>query len=307
MMTLKTGVCIPTLNAGSAVESVWAALEAQTCRPDEILIIDSGSTDGTAEFFASRRGVVLAKIDRASFDHGGTRQLAVKMMSTMDIVVFLTQDAVLADEDSLDKLVAEFEDNSVAAAFGRQLPRPGAGPVEAHARLFNYPEIGRVKSLDSIAEMGIKAAFISNSFAAYRCSALSLVGGFPSPTILGEDTFVAAKMILAGKKIVYCAESRVYHSHDYTVGQEFRRYFDTGVFHRRNRWIREQFGGAEGEGMRFARSELRHLMHKAPFLIPSALARTVAKFVGFRLGQLEGVIPLCLKRRLSMNRSYWNR
>ena len=88
-----------------------------------------------------------------------------------------------------------------------------------------------------ISSIGIKAAFLSNSFAAYRRSALESVGGFPSDTIFGEDTFAAAKMLLNGWKIAYSAEATVYHSHNLTFIEEFRRYFDIGVFHSREKWF----------------------------------------------------------------------
>ena len=80
-------------------------------------------------------------------------------------------------------------------------------------------------------------AFISNSFAAYRVSVLKEVGGFPDDVIFGEDMFVATKMLKAGYKIAYAAGACVYHSHDYSLWQEMKRYFDMGVFHAREPWI----------------------------------------------------------------------
>jgi rhamnosyltransferase len=196
-------------------------------------------------------------------------------------------------------------DPAVAAAYGRQLPHPGAGPIEAHARLFNYPATGRVKTIDDRHTLGIKTVFLSNSFAAYRRADLQAAGGFPGHLIMGEDTYVAARLLQAGKKIAYCADACVFHSHDYTLLEEFRRYFDTGVLHAREPWIRAGFGGPGGEGWRFLKSEARHLMVHGPWLLPSAAARTALKLSGFRLGLLEGHLPLRLKRRLSMFRAFW--
>jgi rhamnosyltransferase len=123
---------------------------------------------------------------------------------------------------------------------------------------------------------------------------------------MGEDTYVASKMLLAGKKVAYCAEATVFHSHDYNLVEEFRRYFDAGVLHSREPWIRNHFGGAENEGLRFVKSELRYLLGRNPFLIPSAISRTLLKFAGFRLGLQEGRLPMAVKRRLSMLRTYWS-
>ncbi|BCR05178.1 hypothetical protein DESUT3_22470 [Desulfuromonas versatilis] len=118
---------------------------------------------------------------------------------------------------------------------------------------------------------------------------------------------MAAKMILAGWKIAYCAEAQVYHSHNYNFRQEFQRYFDIGVFHAREPWVRERFGGAEGEGLRFLKSEMKYLAAKAPWLIPSALIRTPIRYLGFRAGLAEKLLPVAVKRRLSMQKAFWGK
>ncbi len=147
---------------------------------------------------------------------------------------------------------------------------------------------------------------MSNSFAAYRVADLQAVGGFPSSVILGEDMSVAARLLMAGKTVAYVADACAHHSHNYSVLQEFRRYFDTGVFHARSPWLLAEFGSAGGEGLRFVRSELAYLWRQAPWWIPSALVRTAAKLIGYRLGRLESRWPLWFKRWCSMHKGYWN-
>lgn len=162
-----------------------------------------------------------------------------------------------------------------------------------------------VRTLVSRKELGIKTIFISNSFAAYRRTALIAVGGFPGDVIFGEDTITAAKLLLAGGKIAYVAEAQVFHSHNYTWAQDFRRYFDIGVLHRRESWLLQEFGSAGSEGGRFVQSELRYLWSRRWWLVPSALIRTALKFVGYRLGRNEERLSLGWKRRLSMHSSFW--
>jgi rhamnosyltransferase len=135
---------------------------------------------------------------------------------------------------------------------------------------------------------------------------LEAVGGFPVHSIFGEDTIVAARMLLAGWKIAYVAEAQAFHSHSYSWSQEFRRYFDIGVLHSRESWLLEQFGNVRGEGKRFVCSELKFLYHARKTLIPSALVRTMAKFVGYRLGRMEAKLSPKLKYRFSMHRFFWN-
>lgn len=301
----QIAVCVPVLNAAGCWASFSSALKPQCVYPWQVIIIDSASDDDTRSLAISD-GYKVIQIERSEFGHGATRQMAVSLVPEVDILVYLTQDAILANPNSLRNLLAAFDDPSVGAAFGRQLPRPNAGPIEAHARLYNYPGCSSIRSLDDRKVLGFKTIFLSNSFAAYRRSALEAVGGFPAHSIFGEDTIVAARMLLAGWKIAYVAEASAFHSHSYSWLQEFRRYFDIGVLHSRESWLLEQFGNAKGEGKRFVLSELRFLWDGHKALIPSAFVRTIAKFAGYKLGRMEAILSPRLKKRLSMHRSFWN-
>ncbi len=302
----KVGLILPTLNAGKAFHKWIEACSSQTVKPQYILVIDSASDDETATL-AAQAGFMVHRIDRLAFDHGGTRQAGIELLPDADLLIFMTQDAVLARSDALEYLINVFEEPTVGLAYGRQLPYPDAGPIGTHARLFNYPERSEVRSQQDIASKGFKAAFNSDSFACYRRSALEQVGGFPRKIIFGEDSYVAAKMLLSGWKVAYVAEAQVYHSHDYTLRQEFQRYFDIGVFHSRERLLLEAFGSVEGEGLRLLRSELTYLLQKAPQKIPSALLRTVLKYTAYRLGRLEAFLPNRLKQHLAMNKKYFQK
>lgn len=306
-MSARVALVTLTLNAGATAAAVIAGVKLQHLQPDVWLVLDSGSSDGTVEVFRQAGADVMA-INRNQFDHGATRQMAIDRLDGVNIVVFMTQDAVLADPDALGTLVACLNDPKVGVAYGRQMPRPGAGAIECHARLFNYPDAGAVHTMDDTARLGIKAAFCSNSFAAWRRSALLAVGGFPSPSILGEDMLVAARLLQAGYGVAYCAEARVVHSHALTVGGEAKRYFDTGVMHADNGWLLQAFGSAGGEGMRFVRSEVHYLAtHGAALRIPEALSRDVVKLVAYRLGRAYRRLPRDWCRRMSMSPGYWDR
>lgn len=300
----RVALLVPTLNASSMWSTWIAALQSQCLQPDCVLVIDSESEDDTP-LQAKQAGYQVLTFPRRLFSHGGTRQRGVALLRGFDLLVCMTQDAVLADNAALQQLLKAFDDPRVAAAFGRQLPSVGASPIASHARQFNYPITSRTSILDDRRHMGIKASFMSNSFSAYRISDLLTVGGFPLNVILGEDTTVAARLLLAGKSIRYQADACVYHSHNYSPLEEFRRYFDTGVFHARERWLLDAFGGAGGEGYRFVTSEIRYLLNTAPRLIPSALFRTACKLAGYRLGRAEAKLPVRLKRHLSMFRGFW--
>jgi len=301
----RVSVMIPTLNAGKALAALLGALQSQTI-PCETVVVDSGSTDDTAAI-AGRCGVGVHSLAGASFDHGGTRTLAAKI-SAGEILVFMTQDALPADKRSLENLLRPFEDNSVAAVYGRQLPHPGASLFGTHLRLFNYPETSMIKRLKDKDVLGIKTPFLSNSFAAYRRTDLEKTGWFRDHLIMGEDTCAGARLLMAGHAIAYASDAAVYHSHDYTLFGEFRRYFDIGVFHTSEDWILSEFGGAGGEGMVYLKSAIKYITKNGKYLLlPELLVRTGLKLIGYSLGRRFRYIPAPLRKKLSMHPDWWNK
>jgi rhamnosyltransferase len=302
---LTAALIIPTLNAAKEWPALLAGIQSQTFSLRRVLIVDSSSTDGTDKL-AAEAGFDVVSITRAEFNHGRTRQMAADMNPDVDLLIYMTHDAQLVGGDSIALLLEPFTDPTMGAVYGRQLPRPDAGPLEAHARHFNYPEKSSVKGWEDRQTYGIRATFLSNSFSAYRRSALVAVGGFPENTIVAEDALTAGKMLMAGWKTAYVAEATVSHSHPYSIAEEFRRYFDTGVYHHREAWLLEQFGSASGEGKRFVLSELKSLWPRHLYLVPAAMLRTLAKLVGYHLGRREAKLPPTLRRRLSMHKRYWD-
>jgi len=300
----KVAVVIPTLNADGRWQECLASVSAQSLQPNRRLVIDSASSNDTVAQ-ARDSGFEVKVINRGDFNHGGTRQWAVEYLDDCEIVAFLTQDAILASTESLADLARCLSDPKVAVAYGRQLPHRDAKAIEAHARLFNYGEHDQRKDLKARPALGARTFFCSNSFAAYRRSTLLRLGGFRKDLILGEDAEYAARAVLAGYANVYCSSATAYHSHDYSVAEVFWRYFDTGVFHATNPWLAEHFGSHGAEGLRFVNSELRFLSQHAPWQIPRAMCHSIAKFVGYRLGRQEKVIPNSIKRWLSMTPNYW--
>ena len=205
---MNCGLIIPTLNAGAQFRTLLEQIAAQTLSMRK-LIVDSESTDGTAEF-AKKFGVEVLKIPRRTFNHGATRQNALEYLlkrSPLDVIIFLTQDVLLYDENSLAELVKIFDaDKTVGLSYGRQLPHVDATNEAKFLRAFNYPPENQLRTFDDRKIYGLKTAFASNSFAAYRVDVLKSVGGFPLNVPLCEDMYVAAKMLLDGKTYNEIAE-----------------------------------------------------------------------------------------------------
>lgn len=305
-MAERIAVIIPTYNAARYWNALSAGIRAQTLVPDRKIVIDSSSKDSTAEL-ARRDGFEVLEIAPQEFNHGGTRQMGAEYVGDANIFIYLTQDAVPFAADAFANLVRAFADPEIGAAYGRQLPREKASPIEAHARHFSYSAEPMVRSWESRKTLGFKSIFFSNAFGAYRREALMSVGGFSPDVIFGEDTLVVARMHRAGWKTAYVADAMVRHSHDYSIAEEFRRYFDIGVLHARESWLIDHFGSASGEGRRFVVSELKHLLKQAPLHVPSAVVRTFAKYLGYKIGRRESQIDPRVKYRLGMNRQYWIR
>lgn len=299
-------IIIPTYNAEQQIQPLCEALKSQTTSA-EIIVVDSSSSDRTVEIAKSFGARVLV-VRTEDFDHGGTRTLAGKTAAG-DILIYMTQDALPFNRQSIGNLTNLFEeDQMIAACFGRQIPYPNATTLGAHLRSFNYPETPYIRTLSDRGKYGIKTPFLSNSFAAYRKSALDEIKWFKERLILGEDTYAGAKLLLAGYKIAYAPDAMVYHSHNYSVLGEFQRYFDIGVFHKSEQWIIKEFGKAEGEGARYIQSAVAILKkNRQYYLIPEFIIRNLLKYIGYMSGQHYDKLPGSIIHVMTSHKYYWNR
>lgn len=302
----KISIIIPTYNAENYLPNLLEKLKNQSIKEYELIIIDSTSQDKTVEIAKEFTDNVLV-IPQNEFDHGGTRAKAAQIAKG-EIIVFLTQDALPYDEYTIENIIKVFKDEKVGAAYGRQISYEDTNLFGKHLREFNYGKVSYIRDKKDISKYGIKTAFLSDSFAAYRKSSLESIGWFKSDLILGEDTYAGAKMILGDYKVAYVAEAKVYHSHSYTVWQEFKRYFDIGVFHKCESWIFESFGKAEGEGMKYIKSEVRFLLdHGAWYLLPEWFIRNGMKYLGYKLGQKYEKLPMWMIKKFSMHHRWWDK
>jgi len=301
----SVSVIIPTWNGEQWLDSLLNKLEQQTLVPDEILVVDSGSSDATCAI-ARRHNVWLTEIAQKDFDHGGTRTMAATLAAG-EILVFMTQDAIPASREALALLVRSFQDDRVAAAYGRQLAASDATLFSEHLRLFNYPPRSEVRCWQDRRQWGFKTIFISNSFAAYRREVLAGHDFFQKRLLFGEDTLTVAKLLESGYCVAYVSEAAVYHSHNYTILQDFKRYFDIGVFHVDQAEQLMKFGGPGGAGRRYVRSEIGMLLaRKKYYLLPQCVLRNLGKLLAYNLGKQYKILPRCWAERLSMNRSWWS-
>lgn len=303
----QISVIIPTLNGGALFRELIESIHRQTVAVAEVIVVDSGSTDGTCDV-AREYGAILFSIEQKDFDHGATRTFAAREASG-ELLLFFTQDAVPAGQNLIENLIAPLlAQSEIAISYGRQLPAATASLAAAALRNFNYPEYDRVRQFSDRERYGLKTAFVSNSCACYRKSSLARVGYFPENLLFGEDTCVAGKLLIDGFRIAYVAGPGVFHSHNYSLGQELRRSFDIGVLHAVEHWLPDTFGRAEGEGLKYIRFELSVIIKERQFhLLPLFFCRNFIKFIGYTLGSKYDILPHWLPPRISMNAHWWER
>jgi rhamnosyltransferase len=294
-------ILIPTYNAGHQIIDLINGLKRQTLKSIkiEIIIIDSSSNDNTLyiikEKFPEIRIEVIAN---KMFDHGGTRNL-LSTMASGEFLLFMTQDAIPYDEFLLKNLLEPFNDSKVAISFARQIPKEDAGVIESFMRGFNYPAQGQVKDKNSLNRMGVKTFFNSNVCSMYRKSMFYELEKFPEKIILNEDMVFASKAILKGFKVSYSANAKVLHSHNYSLLQQFKRYFDIGMAFHQTSYLLD-FGTNEKEGFKLVLSQWKFLIkQKKFFYIPYTMLETVTKYVGYLLGKKHEFIPQKLKKSFS--------
>ncbi|MFZ0040372.1 MAG: glycosyltransferase family 2 protein [Solirubrobacteraceae bacterium] len=252
-------VAIPTLNAGAAFAQTLAAVRDQQLKGEvQLLVCDSGSSDGTVALARSYHGDVI-EIPRESFSHGGTRNLLMSRARGAH-VAFLTQDAVPASNDWLASLLAAFAlAADVGLAFGPYRPAPDASlPVarELTAWFASFSDGGpRIDVLDPAQRTGPARDFLGHLgffTDANGCVARAAWEQVPFRTIAyAEDHLLAQDMLRAGFAKVYVPGAAVIHSHEYSPWQWLRRSFDE------TRAVREVYGRAHSGSVRDAARNLR--------------------------------------------------
>jgi rhamnosyltransferase len=228
----QVSVVIPTFNAGPGFEELLGKLEAQERDFElEIIVVDSGSTDGTAEL-ATGYGAVLHRVPKADFDHGATRDLGISL-SSGEYVALTVQDAVPLDEKWLSAMVENLnKDPRVAAVYGRHVPRPDAGVLtralvgnlavaDLERREQEIQDPARYRSLPPSQRRRL-AAFDNVS----SCLRRQVWEEFPfGKADFAEDLRWGKKVIEAGYTIVYEPRSVVVHSHERGPLYDLRRHY----------------------------------------------------------------------------------
>jgi GT2 family glycosyltransferase len=252
---------VPTLDGGERWRQCLAALAAQRPKPAALVVVDSGSSDGSAEA-AERAGACVLRIGQSEFDHGETRNRGADALPPCDAVIFLVQDAVPKGEACLATLAAAALRPGTGAASARQVPPVEAGwltastvegspfaastprrtgPLEPQLRSRLTPERWRpLLLLDDVA-CAVRAALFRR--VRFR------------RTSHGEDALLAYDLLCGGWALEHEPAAVVEHGHAYDEQSVRRRYREDAAFFRQSFGLRVRSGPLDV--LKGLRAELR--------------------------------------------------
>lgn len=190
-------------------------------------ITESETANAVAEKVAAA-GYEYFFVKKEEFSHSLTREKAIFEYCENEVVVMLSQDAVLFDENSIAEL-AKVIDEEVVYAYGRQICRKKT--IEHYVRQKNYGDTSETVSQKDVEELQLHAFFASDAFSAYHRPTFLKLNGYDNlPMMMSEDMYYAKKVIDNGYKKGYAATAVVEHSHKFTLKQLYDRYYATGVW-----------------------------------------------------------------------------
>lgn len=261
--------------------------------------------------FENRNIIQIYNILEQSFDHGKSRNDAMRMIET-DFALFLTDDAVPYDDKLCENLIETFKANKtdsekVAAIYARQIAKTNSRLSEKYVREFNYPDYDIIKNKNTEDKLGIKNYFFSNVCAMYDRSIFEILGGFEENIILNEDTFYSYKAINEGYRIIYSSKSLVLHSHNYTFKEQFNRNFDIGVSQSEKKEIFDKIPLTK-EGYRLTRYVTIKLLKGFHFIeIMRFIIECAYRYMGYKKGYNYKNLSLDCCIAYSSNKEYFKK
>lgn len=276
-------IVIPVRNGGRHFQRLTNHLTELRRRLDvEVLVIDSGSDDGTAER-AESAGFRVRRIPPSDFGHGRTRNLGVELAEG-HIVCFVTDDVLPVTPDWPLRFARALEAPGVAGVYGRQVPRD-ATTMEMFFVSLNYPEqpFRYEPRADGHPPRPGRVVF-SNAFSAVRRD-VALEVPIPVDADYSEDQIWARRALAAGYAIVYEPAAEALHAHVYRLRGVFRRSFFVG---RALRAAGIDKGASFSQSVKFLAEEISYFVrqghvHRLPQLLPYEFLR----WAGFQAGRLS--------------------
>jgi rhamnosyltransferase len=207
-------IIMRSYNEGWALRDTLSALQAQDYKNWELIVIDSGSTDGSVDLIREAKPAHFIQIKHEDYNPSRVMNHGMKLAQS-EFGIFLNADATPQGSDWLRLLVAALQDPKVAAVFGRQIPRPDCRAVYAHdyERCFGpNRESTQWDHFFSMVSSGLRKDIWSQR-------------GFLEKMQYSEDDEYTRWCREQGYRVNYVPDSVVMHSHNYTPQQAYKRSF----------------------------------------------------------------------------------
>lgn len=292
---MKISVIIPTKNGGAVFANLLRAIDQQRSNNDiEIMVVDSGSRDNTVSM-ARKFGATVIAIPACEFSHGRSRNIGATAANG-SYLVFCNQDIAPANDLWLKNLLAPLEEPQVGGSYSRQIAPSGAPRQEQLFLRHFYPEENKMNSFEMTKNRGPEEVVLFSTVSGALRSCLWKTFRFDESVVMSEDQEIAYRMLLAGHLIAYQADSVVYHYHDYSLQNLFRRFFDSGWS---MTYLPELRVNSPVKSLRYFRTMVGEIAGDSNVDTcerVSSLVRFFVKILGFSLGQLAPYLPttLCL-------------
>jgi GT2 family glycosyltransferase len=233
MAAPAVAVVIVTYESAGAIPATLRAVQAQLADGDELVVVDSASSDGSAAAArAAAPGATVLELPRNGGFTAGC--LAGAAASTAPLLFFLNPDAVLAP-GSLDALRAAAEQHPRWGAWQAMVLLPGGRRINSSGGVVHWLGLAWAGGLDAPvpAPPGPphEVAFASGAALVVRRAAWEAVGGFDADWFMYvEDVDLSLRLRLAGWGVGVVPAASVEHDYDFHKG-------DYKWFHlERNRW-----------------------------------------------------------------------
>lgn len=222
----KISIIVPIYNGEKYLEKLVSKIREQEINKKiELIALVTKSKDNSLKKAKELFDIVL-EIEK--FNHAKTRHEGA-LKSSGDILVFITQDILPYDNQWLKNLIEPLNDK-IIASFSRQIAYKEHSDIEKIIREFNYPNKDRICNKEMKEKNGRKNIFYSDASSAIIREKFFELDGYNFEVPTSEDVYLANKIIENGYSFLYASQSKIWHSHQLSLKETYKRYKDIGKF-----------------------------------------------------------------------------
>ncbi|MGJ0843079.1 glycosyltransferase [Clostridium tertium] len=281
---MEISIICPIYNGQKYIKGLYSEIcNQRDVNIREVKFILTESSDRSEEIL-KELNLNYEKIKPEEFSHSLIREKEA-FSAGGDIIVFITQDIKICNENWLHNLVEGIISGECEAAFSRQIAYENHY-TEKYIREKNYPETSRVVSKKDIDKLGLMTFFFSDASSAICKKVFTELNGYDSKDLpTSEDMYIAYKIIMNGYRIKYAADSKVVHSHKYDIRGTIQRYKAIGAFFKQNPHLKRYNANKRGVEVLIYTFK-RAIKEKKYSVILQSFFDMIIRFVGMNLGKI---------------------